>query len=149
MKFTVVEATVTKEHPDFKHGPMKTITLGLLDEAGTPVKAEWFAKAATPVPAPASTLEGDVEDGPYGKKFKKAQPANGYGGGGRQKDPGERRSIAMQASQKVAVDAVRIAVDCGAWKPESVSQAADAINAVARKLYLQVIDADNDRIKGT
>jgi hypothetical protein len=143
MKFTVVEATKKKD-VEGRNGPMQVIGLGLIDEAGTAVAAEWYTRADTALPQPASTLDGDVEDGPYGKKFKKAAPAFGGGGGFRQKDPAERRSIAMQSSLTRAVEVVRLAHDLG-WKPDGekpVSALADAVAVVARKFYKQVLDAE-------
>lgn len=73
-----VKAASKKKDVDGKHGPMQVIALTFDD--GT--QAEWFTKASTPVPAPGSTLDGELEDGQYGKKFKKAFAGGGGGRGG-------------------------------------------------------------------
>jgi len=83
-------------------------------------------------------LEGHLEPGDRGGlKFK---AANGFAGSGgpRGKSPEERKSIAMQASQKVGVDVVRIAVDAGLWKPETPAAVAAAVRNVAAELFAQV-----------
>jgi hypothetical protein len=142
VKFTVVEATVTKEVPDGKFGPMKSVTLGLVDEAGAAVQAEWFTKAETPLPQPGSSLEGDLENGPYGKKFKKAAGQFAGGGGFRQKDPAERRSIAMQSSGARGTDIVCALISSGAWKPDSADDAAKAALRIAHQFYAAVQKAE-------
>jgi hypothetical protein len=133
-----------------KGGPMLSYRVTLRNEQGAEKpNVEWARKATSPAPAVGQTIEGTVEDGQYGPKFKAAQQmGGGGGGGGRPRDPAERRSIAMQASQKVAVDAVRACLDSGLWKPEDPTRViAAAIIAVADKLYLRVMDAEADNVK--
>jgi hypothetical protein len=79
-------------------------------------------------------LEGNIDQGARGLVFKKAFAQMGGGGRGRT-TPEERRSIEMQSATRTSVDVVRLAVEAGAWKPSSVSETADAVVAVARKLY--------------
>lgn len=60
-------------------------------------------------PKPGDTLEGTVEDGKYGKKFKKAQQGGwggGHGGGGR--TPEERESIEWQSARRDAIEFMRL-----------------------------------------
>lgn len=99
--FTVKEAA-HKKHVDGKYGPMQVIGL-YLEGHGS---AEWFTKADTPIPAAGTVLEGELETGEYGQKFKKAPPAGGFGGGGgswKPRDPAETRSIVRQHSQHMAL----------------------------------------------
>ena len=85
-----------------------------------------------------AVLEGTIgPDDRGGQKFTLSN--NGFKGGGRGgKSIEERRGIAMQASHKVAVDVVRIAVDAGLWKPETPKGVAAAVQAIATDLYAQV-----------
>jgi len=48
----------------------------------------------------------------------------------------------MQASQKVAVDAVRIAMDAEALKPEGPGDVIDEIERMAQRLFAQVQRAE-------
>jgi hypothetical protein len=81
-----VTAAEEKKRVDGKYGPMVVFNLRLKGPDGIEHTAEWFTKATTPLPAPGTSLEGDLEDGQYGKSFKKAKPANGFSGGGGAKD---------------------------------------------------------------
>lgn len=109
--YTVVDAS-QKKALDGKHGPMQVIALELQDDlAGAPKAAEWFTKASTPLPAVGERLEGDVTQGEYGLKFKKAQAAfNGGGGGGpRPEDPKRAAAIQRMHDQHMALRAVELA----------------------------------------
>jgi hypothetical protein len=102
--YTVTGAEVKKEIPDGKFGPAKVIGLMLKDGQGVEKAAEWFTKAATPLPAVGSQIQGDLEPSNYGLKFKKAGGQfGGGGGGGRPRDPEDQRRIVRQHSQKIAV----------------------------------------------
>jgi hypothetical protein len=95
--YTVTGATKKKDVQG-KHGPMQVITLML--EGHAPL-VEWFTKADTPLPAPGSTIEGEVSQDEYGFKFKKT-PAGGFAGGGG-KTPEQQKSIVRQHSQEMAL----------------------------------------------
>lgn len=60
---------------------------------------EWSRKEGSPGPSVGEVLSGDLTQGQYGWKFKKAQ-ANGGGFGG--KSPEQQRSIVRQHSQMEA-----------------------------------------------
>lgn len=140
--YTVVSAAKKKD-VDGRHGPMQVIALTLRNDAGMEKAVEWFTKATTPLPTPGAKLDGEVtKDEQYGTfKFKKAQQQNGYqGGGGRPRDPQERKSIQAQASQKVAVDIVRLGLGtlANGDQPASVDAIAEAVERVAERLFRQV-----------
>jgi hypothetical protein len=97
---TVQKATQKGEPVDRGYGPMVTYAL-TLDANGQTVTADWFTKASTPPPSPGSVLEGTIEPSEYGPKFKKAR--NGFGGGGRPRDPQENARIMRQHSQEMAL----------------------------------------------
>jgi hypothetical protein len=95
MEFTVLAAE-QKKTLDGRNGPMQVISLRLTDGT-TEHNAEWFTKAATPLPSPNSRIEGTLEPSDYGMKFKKA--FNGAAGGPRGRSPEETASIVRQHSQ--------------------------------------------------
>ena len=100
---TVASANVKpgKENVQTQHGAKKVIVLQLKD--GDELKqAEWFTNATTPLPAPGSTLDGELEAGQYGLRFKKAQQQGGFGGP-RPEDPVRSARILRQHSQMVAI----------------------------------------------
>jgi hypothetical protein len=100
--FKVVSASKKKDVQG-KHGPMQVINLVLEDAEGRK-NAEWFTKAETQLPQPGSTLDGTLESGEYGLKFKKAQGAGfGGGGGGKGRSPEENARIVRQHSQEMAL----------------------------------------------
>jgi hypothetical protein len=94
-----VTAAEEKKRVDGKYGPMVVFNLRLKGPDGIEHTAEWFTKATTPLPAPGTSLEGDLEDGQYGKSFKKAKPANGFGG----REPRDSGRIERQHSQEMAI----------------------------------------------
>ena len=145
-----VQAASHKKDVEGKNGPMKVLNLTLVEADGSVKAAEWFTKATTPIPQQGEKLEGELQAGQYGLSFKKAQQGGGWGGGGgggRKDTPETRRSIAMQSSQKVAVDAVRIAVEAGLWKPESPVDVVGAVLKASDRFYLRVMAAENDEVK--
>lgn len=69
---------------------------------------ELAQKPETKAPYEGLVLEGTIEQGKFGPKFKKTPPATTGGGGGgpRKKDPDERGSIEKQVAWKGAVELV-------------------------------------------
>lgn len=63
---------------DTKYGQMVSYKLKL---EGVDAPVELGQKTTTPAPQAGATLSGHVEDGPYGKKFKKEQAQFGGGSG--------------------------------------------------------------------
>jgi hypothetical protein len=112
--YTVVEAEKISDKPDRGYGPMQTIRLKLRNEQGGERGGiTWYTKATTQVPAADSQVFGDVKQGQYGWEFKKAQQGgyNGRSGAPRdfKADPVKQAAIAMEASQKAAVEIVKLA----------------------------------------
>lgn len=141
--FTVTAAAKKKDVPDNGYGPMQVIALTLDDGASPPVIAEWFTKAATPIPAAGSKIDGNLEDGKFGPQFKKASGGGfgGAGGGGRPRDPAERRSIEMQHAQKCAVEALKLAAAHGDYRPPSAADVITHVKTLAKVLYDQCEEA--------
>jgi hypothetical protein len=132
-----------------KGGLMRSYRVTLADEATgeTIGNCEWARKVSSPPPAVGESVEGDVDhSGQYGPKFKAAaRPAGG--GGGRPRDPAERRSIAMQHAQKCAVTVLEVAAAHGDYKPPNASDVVNQVKTVAAALFKQVADAEADRIQ--
>lgn len=140
-----------------QHGPMVDYNLTIEGRDKTAILTQQ-PKSPPPVLGP---MELDIVDHPSEKmrdrfdKAKKTAPPGGFvvgarNGGGREKDPVERRSIAMQASQKVAVDILRIAQDLPDYKkPTSGGELAHQVQVVAALLWKQVMDAENDTTANT
>lgn len=106
--YIVTNATIKRDNIEGKYGVMRDITLTLVPEGGVvpgdQFTASWYTKATTEPPVQGTVLTGDVTDGEYGKKFKKAQAAGGFGGGGpRPEDPKRSAAIQRMHAQKVAV----------------------------------------------
>src|SRR4051812_39660882 len=109
MTYTVVSAR-HKKTVDGQHGPLQIIALILQDTNG-PVDAEWATKPETPVPTEGQQLEGTLESGPYGLKFKRTPAASfgvGGGGGGWRDDPERERRIVRQHSEHMALQALAL-----------------------------------------
>lgn len=111
--YTVTAAVKKKDVPAKEEGrqPMQVIGLLLTDGDGKAQEAEWFTRATTQVPAEGQQLEGTLEPGPYGLKFKKAPVATGFGG--RARDPRETAAIQRQHSQEMALRALTVRVAQG------------------------------------
>lgn len=111
MAVYTVTAARHRKAVEGQHGPMQVIDLTLSDGSEFPLEAEWFTKATTNVPVPGTTLDGDITDSPYGKKFKRA-PSMGAGGGfgPRPEDPARARRILRQHSQDMALRTIELAV---------------------------------------
>ena len=91
---------VTAEHKKdltLDHGDFKVYALSLQGQDGT---VELKQKAASPPPAQGQRIDGTIEDGPYGKVFKK-EFAPRTGGGG--KSPKESAQIARMNAQTQAL----------------------------------------------
>lgn len=93
-------------------------------------------------PAPTVGQEIDLELTPHPRfpdklKAKKPQKQFGGGGGFRPRDPAERKSIQMQASQKVAVDIARLALEHAEVKPGS-EQITAQVKRIAGELFEQI-----------
>lgn len=130
----VVSVTPKPAKPDSKFGDMQSIKLKVkgdfssLDGVADPIKngtipllVEWYAKATTPVPAAGDKLDGELENGQYGWKFKKAGQGGG-GGGGRgwqPPDPKDQQRIVRQHAQKCAVELLKTAHELGLLAPAS------------------------------
>lgn len=114
-EYTVIDAKKKKDVPDAKFGAavVYELTLDAGNGSGN-IEAEWFTKAATPLPQAGERLEGELSEGKYGKDFKRSQ--NGSGGFGR--SPRDSRRIERQHSQEMAVRA--ISVGTGGKVPENI-----------------------------
>lgn len=118
-----------------KAGPMNSYRVTLKDTAGvdTP-NVELAQKAATPAPQVGQALDGNLDQTPYGLKFKKAfNGAGGGGGGGRPKSPEEQAQIAASVALKWAVEAVEQAATLGISdvKPQSLEEHAALLKRYA------------------
>ena len=92
---------VTAEHKkdlQLDHGEFKVYSL-ILQGEDKPVELK--QKAASPPPAQGMRLDGTIEDGPYGKVFKKEFQARGGFGGA--PDPKREARIVRQHSQEMAI----------------------------------------------
>ena len=83
MEYTIEAVASEVREYESKYGTMKSYKLKLTGELD-PV--ELSQKATTPAPTVGTVLNGNIEDGQYGKKFKKDFQANGttprsFGGG--------------------------------------------------------------------
>src|SRR5688500_4252543 len=87
-----------------KYGALKVYSVQF---EGSDDWVEVNQKPESAAPAVGQELEGNIEDTPYGKRFKKAQGAGGSFGGSRVQDPATRSSIERQSALKASVDAVR------------------------------------------
>ena len=107
MSYTVTSVNGSRDW-DSKYGPMKSYKVNLKGPDGNVTNdVEVSQKSTTAAPTQGQVLEGAIEAGNYGPKFKKAQkPMGGGGGGPRPRDPGERRSIERQVAFKGAVELV-------------------------------------------
>lgn len=102
-EFSVVAASKKKEI-EGRNGPLQVLALTLAKEGeAAPVMAEWLTKTSTSIPVPGSKLDGDLEESPYGLRFKRAQNNINFGGGGRQRDPATEKRITRMASQERAL----------------------------------------------
>ena len=90
-----------------KYGDMVSYYCVLENEGGNQAEVEIAQKVTTTPPSEGQKLEGTVEKGDYGLKFKKDAPAGGGGGfrgGPRPDDPATRDSIERQVAVKAAAE---------------------------------------------
>lgn len=119
-------------------GPMKAYRVTLRNGEGRELpNVEWSRKAGSPAPTVGQSVDANVDtSGPHGPKLK-VIPKTTFsgGGGGRPKDPAERKSIEMQSSLNRAVDTVRLAVDAGVFRPANVADVAGHVLLVAKDYF--------------
>jgi hypothetical protein len=141
--YTVVEAEKTADKPDRGYGPMQTIRLKLRNEQGNERDGiSWYAKATTALPAAGSQVFGDVTKTDYGWQFKKARtgPVSGSSRDFRA-DPVKQAAIAMEASQKAAVEIVRMWHGALSDQHVSLNDFTAHVRSVAGELYEQIQQA--------
>lgn len=94
-----------------KGGPMVSYKVHLQDTAGVVTQnVELAQKQSSAPPAVGQVLEGNVDQGDYGPKFRKAFQ---QGGGGRGMSPEDRASIVRQHSQDMSLRALELAYALG------------------------------------
>jgi hypothetical protein len=140
--FTIDDVDQNIRDVPTQYGPMKDYRLSLMASGETtPVIASWLRKASSPAPVRGQQIEGALEDTEYGKKFREQRqmPIGSSGGGGKSyaADPKKQAAIAMEASQKVAIDALRLLAEFGDWKPEK-EKLSLTLTSLARVLYDQI-----------
>ena len=88
-------------------------TLTLQNNAGATKDVSLFCNRFTPVPKVGDTIEGEVKPNEKNPNWlpELHLPKRGGGPQKRVEDPATRASIAMQASQKVAVDLAKFAFE--------------------------------------
>lgn len=126
-----------------KWGAKKDVALRLKAADGVEHEAVWWADAAEALPQAGAVLEGEIKPSDYGLKFWPPKKNSGGGrGGGGGKDPGERRSIAMQHAQKCAVSILEVAANHGQYSPPSAGDVATQVKTIAATLWQQVQEAE-------
>jgi hypothetical protein len=146
--FTIDDVDQNVRDVDTQYGAMKAYRLSLMGpDATTPVVASWLRKASSPAPVVGQQVTGDLEDGQYGKKFREAKqfPQGSSGGrsGSYAADPKKQAAIALEHSQKVAVDILKLAYEMKVYPPDSrektqVSDMASDVRLIAAALYQQI-----------
>jgi hypothetical protein len=135
----VVEAVLEKrrEWNSTKGGPMVSHYVNLKDTAGQVVQnVEWAKKSTSPAPVVGEQVDGNIDHGDYGPKFKAAFTGGGGGRGGAPKSPEERAAIAASVAFKAGLDAVEQAATFGIAKPESVEDHAALVKRYADFAFL-------------
>jgi hypothetical protein len=88
MAYTIKAVTGNKPWAG-QHGPMMSYYLTLVDGEGQETaNVDLAQKPTSPAPQPGQTLEGNIDQGSYGPKFKKAFTQSFGGGGGYGQDAG-------------------------------------------------------------
>jgi hypothetical protein len=127
-----------------KGGPMNSYRVHLKAPDGEVVQnVELSQKNTSPIPTVGQQLEGNVDQGQYGLKFRKAfgGPAGGGGGGGyKGKTPSEQASIAASVALDKALIAVEQAATLGVVKVGSAEEHAAAIDRYFAHFF-KLIDA--------
>jgi len=102
MKYTIKQIMKTGEF-DGKYGKNFKYGMILTDDKGTEVEGvELSQKPETPVPAVGSTIDGNIEDTQYGKRFKKDFARGGEGS--YKNNPETRNEIIRQNALTNAVN---------------------------------------------
>lgn len=131
MAYTVIAVSnETRPWTSQKGGPMVSYRVHLKDTAGqVSENVELSQKTATPAPQPGQLLEGNIDNGEYGLKFKKAfQQQNGPRG----RSPQESAAITRQHSQDMALRAIDLGVSLGVVKkPEDGKALLDLVAGTA------------------
>lgn len=99
-EYTLKDYELAKDMPNYSGGPAKVLKLTLEDPSGATQEAELFTMASTDPPTIGAKIEGEIESGQYGPKFKKAGGRRGGGGG---KSPAQEKRIVRQHSQEMAL----------------------------------------------
>jgi hypothetical protein len=121
MGYTVQSIGKTREWASQQGGPMVSYYLGLTDSQGTNyLDIELAQKASSPAPQVGQVIEGNLDQGPYGTKLKKAFQGPGGGGG---RSPEDRKSIVRQHSQDMALRTVELGATFGIIKAPEDSKA--------------------------
>jgi hypothetical protein len=141
--FTIDDVDQNVRDVDTQYGAMKAYRLSLMPPEGTtPVIASWLRKASSPAPQKGQQIEGLLEDGQYGKKFREQRqmPIGSSKGSGRsyEADPKKQAAIAMEACHKVAVDLLRLAAEHGDYKPASAGEVTQQVKQVSAALFGQI-----------
>jgi len=80
----------------------KTLKYTLMLE-GEQTSVELNQKPTTPAPKAGDVITGTIEEGPYGRKFKKESQSGGFGGNGKS-DPAIQKAIIRQNALTNAVN---------------------------------------------
>lgn len=102
MIYTVDSVHAEVRAVTLEHGEFKSYKVDLAGPEGLHAGVELFQKAASPAPRVGQTLDGQIEQGKYGPKFKKTPKPFGAGGV-RVRDPRESAMIVRQHSQDMAL----------------------------------------------
>lgn len=132
--YTVKQVGAPIEKPDRGYGPMQEIAL-VLNDGQSDVTAPWYTSAKSTVPQVGDTLEGEIEQGQYGPKFKKAKRPP-PGGGPRVKsaeeleaDAARQRMIVRQHSQTTAMRWAELQHARGKL-PDEIAKASDLVSLI-------------------
>lgn len=99
MEYKIINAMPAGEF-EGKFG--KTLKYTLMLE-GEQTSVELNQKPATPAPKAGDVITGTIEEGPYGRKFKKESQSGGFGGNGKP-DPATQKAIIRQNALTNAVN---------------------------------------------
>lgn len=109
--FTVTDIQKVEDKPaEGNFGPQKVIWFTLEGNGQEPRQARWWATPNDVTPKPGESIDGEMEQKPYGWKFKRARSGGGRGfGGGGGRSPEENRRIVRQHSQDMAIQWAQLA----------------------------------------
>lgn len=137
---TLVKLTAVSEPRSWTYEG-KTNLDYILNIEGRDQQAILTQRPDTPAPTVGQEVDLELIQHPrFPDKLKARRPpkgGGGFGGGGRPRDPAERKSIQMQASQKVAVDIARLAIEHAEVKPGS-EQITAQVKRIAGELFAQI-----------